>query len=89
MLPGTHNDYVKETGDKASFEHLSNFDQAFKERNWYMDKLNSLDFLKNKPGSPLVKAAKTYAAYNAGPGPIVDALNNAKANGEDIYNSLN
>jgi len=33
MLPGTHNDYVKETGDRSSFGHLSNFDQAFKERN--------------------------------------------------------
>lgn len=88
IMPATHEDYVKATGDKSSFRRLSNFNQAMKERNWYMDKINSLDFLKDKPGLPIVKLAKAYATYNAGPGPIVNALNQAKAEGEDIYNSL-
>ena len=89
IMPNTYMDYMNATGDNTPYKNVKNFSQAIKVRNWIMDDISNASFIGDKDQDPNVKLAKVYAAYNMGRGNLLEYLNNAKQNGEDIYHSLN
>jgi hypothetical protein len=76
-------DYKKATGETE----VDPFDpeDATKVQKWYMDHLYNASFINKPDQSPLVRRAKTFAAYNWGRGNMSEFLNNQKEKGVDIY----
>jgi hypothetical protein len=88
IMQNAYKDYAKATGDKSPYKSVENFPQAIKVRNWLMDNIANSEFIKGKPQTEEVKLAKIYGAYNWGKTNMANYLNDAKAKGMDIYNSL-
>lgn len=81
-------DYNRINKTNYTLEDMKNADNNIKVRNWYMDYLSNLGFInKGDIQSDSVQMYKTLAAFNAGAGPVRDALTKAKADGKDIYDS--
>lgn len=79
-------DYVKATKDTEPYESVMDPEKALKVRNWAITRFQNAPWNTPKKGqTPINKLAKAYAAYNWGPGSLVEYLNKAKKNGEDIY----
>ena len=79
-------DYVKATKDTEPYESVMDPEKALKVRNWAITRFQNAPWNTPKKGQiPINKLAKAYAAYNWGPGSLVEYLNKAKKNGEDIY----
>ena len=76
-------DYKKATGETE----VDPFDpeDATKVQKWYMDHLYNASFINKPNQSPIVRRAKTFAAYNWGRGNMSEFLNNQKEKGVDIY----
>ncbi len=76
-------DYKKATGETE----VDPFDpeDATKVQKWYMDHLYNASFINKPNQSPIVRRAKTFAAYNWGRGNMSKFLNNQKEKGVDIY----
>ena len=81
-------DYNRINKTNYTLEDMKNADNNIKVRNWYMDYLSNLGFInKGDIQSDSVQMYKTLAAFNAGAGPVREALTKAKADGKDIYDS--
>ena len=79
-------DYVKDTKDTEPYESVMDPEKALKVRNWAITRFQNAPWNTPKKGqTPINKLAKAYAAYNWGPGSLVEYLNKVKKNGEDIY----
>lgn len=82
IMPITLKDYTQRTGETGDLN-----DYAFNEkvRDYYMNRhLNSSWATKNNQ-SEYNRVAKALAAYNWGPGNLLNYLNGQKASGVDIY----
>lgn len=82
IMPITLKDYTQRTGETGDLN-----DYAFNEKVWdyYMNRhLNSSWATKNNQ-SEYNRVAKALAAYNWGPGNLLNYLNGQKASGVDIY----
>ena len=80
-------DYLKRNkleGEIDPFDPKQNSDV----QKWYMDQLYNAAFIKKGNPSDKVRVAKALAAYNAGPGTLLEVLEDQKKKGVDIYNSL-
>lgn len=80
-------DYLKRNkleGEIDPFDPKQNSDV----QKWYMDQLYNASFVKKGNPSDKVRIAKALAAYNAGPGTLLEVLEDQKKKGVDIYNSL-
>lgn len=84
IMPGTEQ-YLKEKGLIPEDFNVFDPDQARMAQQQLMG--NLMDRSWNK-GSEEVRIAKALAAYNAGSGRVVGILNEEKAKGTDIYDSL-
>jgi hypothetical protein len=80
------NDYMKATGEKNVDPY--NPKHAVKIQKWYMNDLYNADFINKPNQSEQVRMAKALASYNYGRGDVFNHLKTKKAQGYDIYNSL-
>ena len=84
----TLKEFNDKTGNNYKVEDLYNDKINTEIRDWYMDDLYNREWnTKNNP-SDSVRATKTIMAYNMGPTNLVNRLNELKAKGYDIYQSL-
>lgn len=87
IMPSVLQDYNTKNNNTIPTDSLVNDSINTDVRNWYMnDLLNRGWNIKNNP-SDSVRVAKALGAYNWGSSNLVNALNKAKADGVDIYNS--
>lgn len=88
ITPQTLKEFNDKTGNAYKVEDLYNDKINTEIRDWYMDDLYNREWnTKNNP-SDSVRATKTIMAYNMGPTNLVNRLNELKAKGYDIYQSL-
>lgn len=80
-----YNDYIAETGDVGDLRDPS-YNRRI--RDWHLNKLNRSRTIHNNNPSEEVRLAKQYGAYNYGQGKLGKALEKAKNEGVDIYNTL-
>ena len=84
----TLKEFNDKTGNNYKVEDLYNDKINTEIRDWYMNDLYNREWnTKNNP-SDSVRATKTIMAYNMGPTSLVNRLNELKAKGYDIYQSL-
>lgn len=85
IMDAAHKDYVSATGRQGNL-----LDPVYNEnvRDWYMDTLSRNKIINEGNASDIVKLSKQLAAYNWGIGNLQRYLNNIKAKGQDIYQSL-
>ena len=88
ITPKTLQYYNEKTGNKVQIEDLTNDSINTSIRDWYMDNLYNREWISKNNPSDSVRAAKTLIAYNWGPDHFRNALNGIKAEGYDIYNSM-
>lgn len=88
VTPTTLKYYNEKTGNKVQIEDLTNDSINTSIRDWYMDNLYNREWISKNNPSDSVRAAKTLIAYNWGPDNFRNALNGIKAEGYDIYNSM-
>lgn len=82
IMPITLKDYTQRTGETGD---LNDYSFNEKVRDYYMNRhLNSSWATKNNQ-SEYNRVAKALAAYNWGPGNLLNYLNGQKASGVDIY----
>lgn len=87
IMPSVLQDYNTKNNNTIPTDSLTNDSINTNVRNWYMNDLMNRGWnTKNNP-SDSVRVAKALGAYNWGSGNLVNALNKAKADGIDIYNS--
>lgn len=87
IMPSVLQDYNTKNNNTIPTDSLVNDSINTDVRNWYMGDLMNREWnTKNNP-SDSVRVAKALGAYNWGSGNLVKALNKAKADGIDIYNS--
>lgn len=87
IMPSVLQDYNTKNNNTIPTDSLINDSINTNVRNWYMNDLMNRGWnTKNNP-SDSVRVAKALGAYNWGSGNLVNALNKAKADGIDIYNS--
>lgn len=87
IMPSVLQDYNTKNNNTIPTDSLTNDSINTNVRNWYMNDLMNRGWnTKNNP-SDSVRVAKALGAYNWGSGNLVNALNKAKADGVDIYNS--
>lgn len=87
IMPSVLQDYNTKNNNTIPTDSLINDSINTNVRNWYMNDLMNRGWnTKNNP-SDSVRVAKALGAYNWGSGNLVNALNKAKADGVDIYNS--
>lgn len=87
IMPSVLQDYNTKNNNTIPTDSLTNDSINTNVRNWYMNDLMNRGWnTKNNP-SDSVRVAKVLGAYNWGSGNLVNALNKAKADGVDIYNS--
>lgn len=79
-------DYKKKTGDTDVDPY--NPEDSKKMQMWYMKDLYNAEFIDKPNQSEKVRVAKTLASYNWGRGNMLEYLTEAKAKGQDIYNSM-
>lgn len=88
ITPQTLKEFNDKTGSTYKIEDLYNDKINTEIRDWYMNDLYNREWnTKNNP-SDSVRATKTIMAYNMGPTNLVNRLNELKAKGYDIYQSL-
>lgn len=88
ITPQTLKEFNDKTGNAYKVEDLYNDKINTEIRDWYMNDLYNREWnTKNNP-SDSVRATKTIMAYNMGPTNLVNRLNELKAKGYDIYQSL-
>lgn len=88
ITPQTLKEFNDKTGNAYKVEDLYNDKINTEIRDWYMNDLYNREWnTKNNP-SDSVRATKTIMAYNMGPTSLVNRLNELKAKGYDIYQSL-
>lgn len=88
ITPQTLKEFNDKTGNTYTIEDLYNDKINTEIRDWYMNDLYNREWnTKNNP-SDSVRATKTIMAYNMGPTSLVNRLNELKAKGYDIYQSL-
>lgn len=88
ITPQTLKEFNDKTGNTYKVEDLYDDKINTEIRDWYMNDLYNREWnTKNNP-SDSVRAAKTIMAYNMGPTNLVNRLNELKAKGYDIYQSL-
>lgn len=88
IMPSVLQDYNTKNNNTIPTDSLTNDSINTNVRNWYMNDLMNRGWnTKNNP-SDSVRVAKALGAYNWGSGNLVNALNKAKADGVDIYNSF-
>ena len=88
ITPQTLKEFNDKTGNTYKLEDLYNDKINTEIRDWYMNDLYNREWnTKNNP-SDSVRATKTIMAYNMGPTSLVNKLNELKAKGYDIYQSL-
>lgn len=88
ITPQTLKEFNDKTGNTYTVEDLYNDKINTEIRDWYMNDLYNREWnTKNNP-SDSVRATKTIMAYNMGPTNLVNRLNELKAKGYDIYQSL-
>lgn len=88
ITPQTLKEFNDKTGNTYKLEDLYNDKINTEIRDWYMNDLYNREWnTKNNP-SDSVRATKTIMAYNMGPTNLVNRLNELKAKGYDIYQSL-
>lgn len=88
ITPQTLKEFNDKTGNSYKVEDLYNDKINTEIRDWYMNDLYNREWnTKNNP-SDSVRATKTIMAYNMGPTNLVNRLNELKAKGYDIYQSL-
>lgn len=88
ITPQTLKEFNDKTGNTYTVEDLYNDKINTEIRDWYMNDLYNREWnTKNNP-SDSVRATKTIMAYNMGPTSLVNRLNELKAKGYDIYQSL-
>ena len=88
ITPQTLKEFNDKTGNTYKVEDLYDDKINTEIRDWYMNDLYNREWnTKNNP-SDSVRAAKTIMAYNMGPTNLVNRLNELKARGYDIYQSL-
>lgn len=84
IMPGTEQ-YLKERGMIREDFNAFNPEHSTEAQRVYMESLMNRDWNR---GNEEVRVAKALAAYNFGPTATVRILNEAKAKGIDIYESL-
>lgn len=88
ITPQTLKEFNDKTRNAYKVEDLYNDKINTEIRDWYMNDLYNREWnTKNNP-SDSVRATKTIMAYNMGPTSLVNRLNELKAKGYDIYQSL-
>lgn len=85
IMPAVQADYIK-AGGKAGNLHNAKYNT--KVRDWYMDNLSGRTWITKGNATDSVKMGKQLAAYNAGPTKVLNALQRAKNDGVDIYDSF-
>jgi hypothetical protein len=81
-------EYNKKYKTAYKLEDRLNPDVATKIQQGYMEDLYNKEFINKPNQSEKVRVAKTLLAYNRGPGAARAILTDLKAQGHDIYNSL-
>ena len=85
-MPSTLEEYIKETGDRGD---LTDPKYNTKVRDWYFNvRLPRSKFISKGNPTDSVRIAKLLATYNSGATATVNALNEAKADGINIYHTF-
>ena len=88
IVPAVLDDYNRAHGTSYDASQLYNDTINTDVRNWYFqDNLMNRPWINKEGQSDSMRVAKALVAYNYGPANTLKALNKAKANGVDIYNS--
>ena len=85
IMPAVQADYIKAGGKNGNLHNAKYNTQV---RDWYMDNLSGRTWVTKGNATDSVKMGKQLAAYNAGPTKVLNALQKAKNDGVDIYDSF-
>ena len=85
IMPAVQADYIKAGGKKGDLHNAKYNTQV---RDWYMDNLSGRTWITKGNATDSVRMGKQLAAYNAGPTKVLNALQRAKNDGVDIYDSF-
>ena len=85
IMPAVQADYIKAGGKKGNLHNAKYNTQV---RDWYMDNLSGRPWITKGNATDSVRMGKQLAAYNAGPTKVLNALQKAKNDGVDIYDSF-
>lgn len=85
IMPAVQADYIKAGGKKGDLHNATYNTQV---RDWFMDNLSGRTWITKGNATDSVKMGKQLAAYNAGPTKVLNALQKAKNDGVDIYDSF-
>lgn len=85
IMPAVQTDYIKAGGKDGNLHNAKYNTQV---RDWYMDNLSGRTWITKGNATDSVKMGKQLAAYNAGPTKVLNALQRAKNDGVDIYDSF-